>query len=559
MPKGYLMRDANMNERVTTGVIGLDEILNGGVLRGNSVLVEGPPGSGKTTLGLQFIVHGITQCGENGIVFTFEQFPEQLYRDAMAFGWDLRRMEEDGKLRIVCTSPPLLERMVRSPDGLLERMRDEIGAKRILVDSITHLHRITENQVQLRELLHSLVNGLKLLGFTSLLTKEMTTHEPSAIDFEEYVVDTVIRLNHITLAGTRGARRWLEVRKARGQSFIEGRHPYRITDSGICVFPCPRPKRANLKVRKKRARDFERVSSGVPGLDELLMGGYVRSTTTLIAGPSGAGKTMLALHFLIDGAAKGERGLLLTFQESPNRLLQMMRTIDPASQSYVRRGVVRIEHVFPMSVSAEEVIHQLVKWCGELRIRRLVIDSLSDLLSSVDDELAARDLAYSLVKLLEWMGVTTLVTYELTQVAGVTSISEVGFSFIADAIIYIGFAEIESEVAKVISVLKLRGCQHQADLRRLLITDSGLKVGTKFTGLSGVLQGAPIGHYRETIDEILQPLTFISDFVDVLSDETLSSERRREVLVDMKEQVERLIRFLCEKYDVDYEVLSGNP
>lgn len=547
-----------MNERVTTGIDGLDEILNGGVLRGNSVLVEGPPGSGKTTLGLQFIVHGITRCNENGIVFTFEQFPEQLYRDALVFGWDLKRMEEEGKLRIICTSPPLLERMVHSPNGLLEKMRDEINAKRVLVDSVTHLHRITENLVQLRELLHSLINGLKLLGFTSLLTKEMTTQEPSAIDFEEYVVDTVIRLNHIILAGTRGARRWLEVRKARGQSFIEGRHPYRITDSGICVFPCPRPKRLVMK-RARALREPERVSSGVPGLDELLMGGYVRNTTTLIAGPSGAGKTMLSLHFLIDGAAKGERGLLLAFQESPERLLQMMRAIDPASQSYVRRGVVRIEHVFPMSVSAEEMIHQLVKWCDQFRIRRLVIDSLSDLLSSVDDELTARDLAYSLAKLLEGIGVTTLVTYELTQLAGITSISEVGFSFIADAIVYIGFAEIESEVAKVISVLKLRGCQHQTDLRRLLTTDRGLKVGTKFTGLSGVLQGTPVGHYRETVDEILQPLTFIGDFVDVLSEETLTDEMRKEVLMNMKEQVTRLMKLLCERYEVDYEALYGSP
>ncbi|MCS7252777.1 MAG: ATPase domain-containing protein [Armatimonadota bacterium] len=547
-----------MSDRVTTGIDGLDEIFNGGVLRGSSVLVEGPPGSGKTTLGLQFIIHGITQCGESGVVITFEQFPEQLYRDAMAFGWDLKRMEEEGKLRVICTSPPVLERMLRSSDGAIEKVRDEIGAKRILVDSVTHLHRITENPVQLRELLHSLVNGLKLLGFTSLLTKEMTTLEPGYFDFEEYVVDTVIRLSHIILSGTRGSKRWLEVRKARGQSYIEGRHPYRITNSGICVFPCPHPKKRVLRKRAKMAGTHERVSSGVPGLDELLMGGYIRNTTALAAGPSGAGKTMLALHFLVDGAAKGERGLLLTFQESPERILQTMLTIDPASQSYIRRGLVRIEHILPMSMSAEEVINQLMRWCDKLRIKRLVIDSLSDLLSSVEDEVTARDLAYSLVKLLEERGITTIVTYELTQVAGITSISEIGYSFIADSIVYIGFTEVESEVAKVISVLKLRGGQHQPDLRQLLVTDRGLKVGTKFTGLSGVLQGAPIGHYRETVDEILQPLTFISDFIDVLSEEKLGEDERGQIIASMKEQVARVMRLLCEKYQVDYESLVGN-
>lgn len=543
-----------MSEKVATGIPGLDEIFQGGVLRGSSVLVEGPPGSGKTTLGLQFVVHGILQFGEGGIVITFEQFPDQLYRDALSFGWDLKRLEEDGKLRVVCTSPPVLERMLRSTDGMLEKMRDEIGARRIVVDSITHLHRITDNSILLRELVHTLVNGLKLLGFTALLTKEVTTHEPTAIDFEEYVVDTVIRLNYVSLPGTAGARRWLEVRKARGQSYIDGRHPYRITESGLHVFPCPRPKRRELTTRRLK-KAIERVSSGVAGLDEILMGGYVRNTTTLIAGPSGAGKTMLSLHFLLSGAQMRERGFLLTFQESPWRVIQTMSAIDHNAHKYIRQGLLRIEHLLPTSLSPEEVIFNLVKWCEELRIKRLVIDSISDLLSLAENEDVAHDLAYSLVKLMEERAVTTLMTYELKQVTGITSISEIGFSFIADTVIYIGFTEVESEVAKVISVLKLRGGIHQTDLRRLIVTEKGLKVGTKFTGLTGVLMGAPMGHYRETVDELLQPLTFVSDFIDMLAEGKFDEDARRELLSNMKEQVLKVMRALCEKYEVDYEEL----
>jgi circadian clock protein KaiC len=232
-----------------------------------------------------------------------------------------------------------------------------------------------------------------------------------------------------------------------------------------------------------------------------------------------------------------------------------MSAIDHNAHKYIRQGLLRIEHLLPTSLSPEEVIFNLVKWCEELRIKRLVIDSISDLLSLAENEDVAHDLAYSLVKLMEERAVTTLMTYELKQVTGITSISEIGFSFIADTVIYIGFTEVESEVAKVISVLKLRGGIHQTDLRRLIVTEKGLKVGTKFTGLTGVLMGAPMGHYRETVDELLQPLTFVSDFIDMLAEGKFDEDAKRELLSNMKEQVLKVMRALCEKYEVDYEEL----
>ncbi|HID08000.1 MAG TPA: hypothetical protein EYP10_12740 [Armatimonadetes bacterium] len=329
-----------------------------------------------------------------------------------------------------------------------------------------------------------------------------------------------------------------------------------MTDEGISVFPYLRPKERRLS--RVALNDVERVPSGVPGLDDLLMGGYVRDTTILLAGPSGSGKTTLGLHFLVNGASRGESGLLLSFQESPDRIAQMMCMLDPDTPRYIDDGLLYIEHILPLDVCVEETFHKLMAWCDEYGLRRLVVDSITDLLSGSDDELIVRDQAYTLVKLMEEKGVTTLMTYEMPQMSGSVTISEIGFSFIADAVIYLGFAEIESEMSKVIGVLKLRGGRHQTDLRELLVTERGLRVGAKFTGLSGILQGTPIGQYRETVEEILQPLAFINDFIDVLREGELDEEMRHEVLSNMKEQTEHVIRLLCEKYDIEYEtVMSG--
>ena len=157
-------------ERVATGIPGLDEILCGGFLPQTANLVEGAPGTGKTTLGMQFIYHGIAVCGEPGLILTFEEFPQQYYEDAASFGWDFRQMERAGKLRVVMTSPEVSKLDLEQVGGRIEGLVQEVGAKRVLVDSLSHFERLCESPSELRALVYGFVNALKREGLTAILT-----------------------------------------------------------------------------------------------------------------------------------------------------------------------------------------------------------------------------------------------------------------------------------------------------------------------------------------------------------------------------------------------------
>lgn len=172
--------------KISIGVRGIDNLLSGGVIAGNTVLVEGIPGAGKTTLGMEFIYRGIRDFGDPGIILTFEQFPESLYRDARSLGWDLKALEEENKLRVICTSPEV----VLQPDlSLLEEVVQSIGAKRVLVDSISHFRQVIHHPLKLRQAVYSFCNGLRRLGLTSFLIKEQEGESDNIYSFEEFLVD----------------------------------------------------------------------------------------------------------------------------------------------------------------------------------------------------------------------------------------------------------------------------------------------------------------------------------------------------------------------------------
>lgn len=223
-------------ERVKTGVPGLDEMLCGGFLPQTANLIEGAPGTGKTTLGMQFIYHGIVACGEPGLILTFEEFPLQYYNNAASFGWDFRQMEREEKLRVIMTSPEVSRADLEQVGGQIEKLVQEIGAKRILVDSLSHFERLSEDPVHLRSIIYGFVNALKREGLTSVLTREnmaLLGESERAEDAVAFLVDSYTLLRYVEIESA--IRKAILVLKMRGSNHDKGIRQFEITSRGVEV------------------------------------------------------------------------------------------------------------------------------------------------------------------------------------------------------------------------------------------------------------------------------------------------------------------------------------
>jgi circadian clock protein KaiC len=284
------MSSSGVINQIQTGIVGLDEILLGGVRKGNIVLVEGAPGTGKTTLGLEFIYRGASEFGEPGLIFTFELSPEKLLADAAGFGWDFEPLIASGKVKIVYTNPAVIIQELQSTDGVLADEIRAASAKRLLIDGLTPLKLFgdTPNGHPFRESLHLLVEALQRFGVTGLLTREAGEtpgHGTDDLEHERFVGDTIVTLSRRTRK--RSVHRFVEITKSRGQDFIAGEHTMRIEPGkGIRVY---RRAQSRPKAYFPQPTSIERSSIGHEELDRMLGGGLLDGSITLtVASPAPA-------------------------------------------------------------------------------------------------------------------------------------------------------------------------------------------------------------------------------------------------------------------------------
>ncbi len=222
-------------QRVKTGIPELDQMLRGGFLPESANMVEGAPGTGKSTLGMQFVYNGIVQYNEPGIILTFEEFPQQYYNDALSLGWDFRRLEQEGMLKVIMTSPEITRVDLENVGGMIETIVSQMGARRILVDSLSHLERLTDDPVELRMIQYGFINALKREGLTAVLTKESEALFGQS-DTEEdiaFVVDSYILLRYVEIDST--LHKALVVLKMRGSDHAKDIRQFEITSKGIEV------------------------------------------------------------------------------------------------------------------------------------------------------------------------------------------------------------------------------------------------------------------------------------------------------------------------------------
>lgn len=499
-----------MSELVSTGISGLDYLLGGGLRPGTCTLLEGTPGVGKTTVGVQFIEAG-TRLGEPGVIVTFEQFPEQLYADTLNFGWDLRALEEQNLLRVVCTSPEVFLDQLSNVGGLMDSLIAETGARRLLVDSVAHLANLADTQHELRPLVYGMLNGIRRAGLTAVITKEVESADLRVIPFEEFLVDTVIRLWY-QLETDQYRRRWVDVVKSRGQLHSHGQHALVIGQGGITVYPRHEPK-TGRGCPLTAGTPLPKLSSGTVGLDAMLGGGIPQGYSLLVAGSAGVGKTSLALKFVEAGAQSGEPGLFITFEEGDCKLQQLAAGFGLDLPKRQEEGLLALRHQCPVRLSPDRFIWEVKQQAQAMGAKRAVVDSLTDLTLGLPERERFRETVFLLCDALQELGITTLLTTEVAELFGQASVTSEHVSIIVDGIVLMKYVELESEIQRAISVLKLRGCDHDKGIRRYLITDEGVVISSRFEGASGVLAGSP----RQT------PIALsVRSFSE--SDETLNQE-----------------------------------
>lgn len=538
--------------RMKTGISGLDEILGGGFLHGYSVLIEGEPGSGKSSLGLQLIAAGAMKYREAGIILSFEQFPQHLYRDALSFGWDLKALERQNMLRVVfARRDDLYSSFAEKESAAMTLITDaaiDLQASRVLVDGTSHFWRLPLPQEEQQKILYEFVMKLKGLNLTPILAADpMGPHQDFAP--EEFYVDCIVRLENDP-GKSAGAKRdrTIEIVKARGQNIIEGRHPFSIMNDGLHVSPYIHLSPVN---EDEAVPMPTRCATGISDLDELLGGGFQCGSSTMLAGMSGTGKTTLAAHFIAGGLANSEPAVYVTLHESASQLVRNMERRGLGFASAEEDGRLTVVHATGSALHLIEFYYFIRDLVEAKHARRIVIDGLRDFLASCRDE-HERSYYLSLFSDLFYRRqVTAVFTWRVDDVAGLSSLASIWHAELMDNIIYLGLLELEGKLRKMIALFKTRGEYSDSSLRELVIGPHDVKISSVFSGLSGVLLGSASGHLSEAGREIAAPLIHIRDFVNAADVRT--PEQAKMVLDSIRSEFNVLAGKLSKHFDIQAE------
>ena len=448
---------------VKSGVAGLDDILSGGIPRGNIILVEGAIGCGKTTLGVEFVYRGAAQFDEPGIIVVFEVSPEKLMRDALGFGWDLRELETQGRLKIVFTTRDVLRQELQQADSVLLEEAAKIGARRIFIDGVARLASGNGTH-ESRSAFHVFTEGLQRENLTAILAVEASFvaahasngNSPAALP-EESIADTVIRLKMED--SQRATIRSIEIVKSRGQDFQMGRHTFKILDGrGIQVY---RRVQAPRRPSRDRAAAIDlntRVTTGVPGLDEIVTGGYFIGSTTVVAGISGVGKSVMGLQYIAEGARRGERSLMLSLDEQVEQILRNASTVGIDLEAHIESGLVRVDYEPPQEIEVDVHFHHIEELVKKFKPRRVLIDSLSTYGSSLGPGgRVFRDFFHALVALMKESEIAAVYNHENPEMLGMNSMmGNFGMSSLVDNIVLMNWIELSDTFRLGLTIAKMR-------------------------------------------------------------------------------------------------------
>ena len=473
-----------------TGIPGFDAIAMGGLPAERVTLVSGTAGAGKTVLATHFLVEGIRQANEASVFVSLEEPTDDIRASMVSLGWDITAFEAAGQWAFVDGALRLdqEEALIGDYDlgGLLARIQAavvRIGARRLVLDAVTALFSRFSNRGKVRAELFRIGQMLRGLGVTTLMTSERASDqaEVSRYEIEEFVADNVVILRNGLDDEVR--RRTLEILKMRGAPHRRGEFPFVIIPGrGVEVVPLSA---IPLKHRSTNVR----TTYGNAQLDAMCEGGAFRDSITLVSGPTGAGKTLLANSFAAGGAAAGERCLILGLEESRDQLYRNAKGWGFDFERLESEGWLKTVCEYPEAQSLEDRLVSIRDLIRDYRPQRLVLDTMTALHRLASTK-SFRDFTLGLSSLLKREQITGLFTHDVGTFINVSETSKDHVSAITDAIILLRFVEIGSRIHRGITVLKMRGSHHDAEIREFTITNSGLSIGLPFRHVQGVLTGS---------------------------------------------------------------------
>lgn len=467
-----------------TGIRGLDEITFGGLPKGRTTLVAGSAGSGKTLLGMEFLVRGATKFKENGVFMAFEETGHELIENVSSLGFGLDELVDQKKIMIdhVHVDPKEIEETGEYDlEGLFIRLGyavDSIGAKRVVLDTIESLFSGFSNPLILRAELRRLFSWLKDRKLTAIITGERGDGTITRQGLEEYVSDCVIVLDHRVREET--STRRLRIVKYRGSMHGTNEYPFLIDESGFSVLPI-------TSVGLAHAVSKDRISSGIPDLDAMLGNkGFFKGSSILVSGTAGTGKSSLSVNFSEAAAKRGEKVLYYSLEESPDQIVRNMLSIGINLSPFVSKGLIRFHAIRPTMTGLEMHLTTMHKDITDFNPQIVILDPINSFISG-GNLLEAKSMTMRLVDFLKEKQITGFFTYLSSPNL------DLEHNFISSLIdTWISLRDIEDngERNRGIYILKSRGMEHSNQIREFLLTDKGIRLVDIYTGTDGVLTGS---------------------------------------------------------------------
>jgi circadian clock protein KaiC len=472
-------------DKAPTGISGLDQILSGGLPRGRVTLVAGSAGAGKTLLGMNFLVAGARKYGEPGVLMTFEESAAKVALNVRSLGFDIDELERTGQLAVLAFRVDPSE-IVQAGTfdfepifAILDDAIKQVGAKRVVLDTIEVIFGAFGNDTIVRSELIRLVRWLDERGVTVLLTGERGNQGGEGLTrhgIEEYVTDCVIVLDHRVTAEI--STRRLRVVKYRGSAHGTNEYPFLISARGFTVLPI-------TAVALDYAASEERISTGIPRLDHMLGGGMFRGSTLMVSGAAGTGKTSVGASVVDSACARGERALMVLLEESPDQVVRNMRSLGLDLRPWVEAGLLRIWAARPSAFGLETHLAILAGLIEEEKPSVAVLDGITSLSNGILTTELASSVARQ-IDLLKSRGITSVIT-ALGQGEDVNAMS---VSAMVDTWLQLRNIEANGERNRLLFVLKSRGTAHSNQVREFVLTDHGVELVDVYIGAAGVLAGS---------------------------------------------------------------------